>query len=168
KSFRVNTVYTVYKKLDSLVKLSKDKVPKGEKTEVVYQIECMDCDACYISQTKRHLNTRIREHQLDIRKKESSWSVVSIVPRMPLMNQMYSIHTRYMNVGISMIFVLCESRSSNMYRAIWKRIVELVPMLQQNLKFIMSDYEIAAMKVINEQFPAAEARGCWFHFNQVF
>ncbi|RLU19834.1 hypothetical protein DMN91_008393 [Ooceraea biroi] len=68
--------------------------------------------------------------------------------------------------GISMIFVLCESRSSNMYRAIWKRIVELVPMLQQNLKFIMSDYEIAAMKVINEQFPAAEARGCWFHFNQ--
>ncbi|EZA57997.1 hypothetical protein X777_02005, partial [Ooceraea biroi] len=63
--------------LDSLVKLGKDKVPKGEKTEVVYQIERMDCDACYIGQTKRHLNTRIRKHQLDIRKKESSWSVVS-------------------------------------------------------------------------------------------
>ncbi|EZA58858.1 hypothetical protein X777_01033 [Ooceraea biroi] len=29
----------------------------------------MDCEACYIGQTKRHLNTRIREHQLDITKK---------------------------------------------------------------------------------------------------
>ncbi|XP_011860151.1 PREDICTED: uncharacterized protein LOC105557506 isoform X2 [Vollenhovia emeryi] len=90
----------------------------------------------------------------------------NIVPRIPLMSQMYSIHTRYMNVGIGMVFVLCESRSSNMYTAMWKKIMELVPMLQQNVKFIMSDYEVAALKVINEQFPAAEAHGCWFHFNQ--
>lgn len=66
-----------------------------------------------------------------------------------------------------MIFILCESRSSNMYRAIWNKIIELAPMLQQNVKFIMSDYEMAAMKVVNEQFPAAEAHGCWFHYNQV-
>lgn len=66
-----------------------------------------------------------------------------------------------------MIFILCESRSSNMYRAIWDEIIELVPMLQHNTKFIMSDYEMAAMKVINEYFPAAEAHGCWFHYNQV-
>lgn len=66
-----------------------------------------------------------------------------------------------------MIFILCESRSSNMYRAIWNKILELVPMLQHNVKFIMSDYETAAMKVINEQFPAAAAHGCWFHYNQV-
>jgi len=64
-----------------------------------------------------------------------------------------------------MIFILSESRSSNMYRAIWNKIIDLV--LQQNLKFIMSDYEIAAMKVINEPFPAVEAHGCWFHYNQV-
>ena len=25
---------------------------------------------------------------------------------------------------------------------------------------------MAAMKVINEQFPAVEAHGCWFHYNQ--
>ncbi|XP_067208655.1 uncharacterized protein [Linepithema humile] len=90
----------------------------------------------------------------------------NIVPRVPLMNQMYTLHTRYMNVGIAMIFILCESRSSNMYRAIWNKILELVPMLQHNVKFIMSDYETAAMKVINEQFPAAAAHGCWFHYNQ--
>ncbi|XP_071568435.1 uncharacterized protein [Temnothorax nylanderi] len=90
----------------------------------------------------------------------------NIVPRVPLMSQLYTIHTRFVNVGIGMIFVLCESRSSNLYTAIWEKIIELVPTLQQNLKFIMSDYEAAAMKAINKQFPTAEAHGCWFHFNQ--
>jgi len=66
-----------------------------------------------------------------------------------------------------MIFILSESRSSNMYRAIWNKIIDLVSMLRQNLKFIMSDYEMAAMKIINEQFPAVKAHGCWFHYNQV-
>ncbi|XP_071652266.1 uncharacterized protein [Temnothorax longispinosus] len=68
--------------------------------------------------------------------------------------------------GIATIFILSESRSSNMYRAIWNKVIELVPMIRQNLKFIMSDYEMAAMKVINEQFPAVETHGCWFHYNQ--
>ena len=67
-----------------------------------------------------------------------------------------------------MIFILCECRSSDMYKAIWKKIVELVPTLEKNVKFLMSDYETAAMKVMSEQFPTAEAHGCWFHFNQVF
>lgn len=66
-----------------------------------------------------------------------------------------------------MIFILCESRSTNMYRAIWNKILELVPMLRETVKFIMSDYETAAMKVISEQFPTVEAHGCWFHYNQV-
>ncbi|XP_071653610.1 uncharacterized protein [Temnothorax longispinosus] len=90
----------------------------------------------------------------------------NIVPRVPMMSQMYTLHIRHMNVGIATIFILSESRSSNMYRAIWNKVIELVPMIRQNLKFIMSDYEMAAMKVINEQFPAVETHGCWFHYNQ--
>lgn len=67
--------------------------------------------------------------------------------------------------SIAIVFILCESRCSNMYRAIWNKIIKLMAMLQQNVKFIMSKYEMAAMKVINEQFSAAEAYGCWFHYN---
>ncbi|XP_070519757.1 uncharacterized protein [Cardiocondyla obscurior] len=94
----------------------------------------------------------------------------NIVPRVPLMSQMYSVHTRYINAymlqGIAVVFILCESRSSNMYRAVWNKIMKLAPTLKQNVKFIMTDYEIAAMNVLSEQFPAAEAHGCWFHYNQ--
>lgn len=70
--------------------------------------------------------------------------------------------------GVATIFILCECRSSDMYKAIWKKIVKLVPTLEKNVKFLMSDYEIATMKVMSEQFPTAEVHGCWFHFNQVW
>ncbi|KAL0100553.1 hypothetical protein PUN28_019700 [Cardiocondyla obscurior] len=69
-----------------------------------------------------------------------------IVPRVLLMSQLYTIHTRYHNAGIAVVFILCKNRSSNM--------------------FLMTDYENAAMKMLKEKFPAAEAHGCWFHCNQ--
>ncbi|RLU19060.1 hypothetical protein DMN91_009418 [Ooceraea biroi] len=69
--------YSVYKKLDMFIKRGKDKLLKKDKTGVVYRIKCMECEACYIGQTKRQLETRIKEHKNDIRKGENNWSVVS-------------------------------------------------------------------------------------------
>ncbi|EZA49804.1 hypothetical protein X777_11966, partial [Ooceraea biroi] len=45
----------------------------------VYKIDCLNCDAVYIGQTKRHLqlDTRSKEHKVDIRKDFSNHSVVS-------------------------------------------------------------------------------------------
>ncbi|XP_011859287.1 PREDICTED: baculoviral IAP repeat-containing protein 3-like [Vollenhovia emeryi] len=48
----------------------------------------------------------------------------------------------------------------------WEKIVSLAPGLSENLKFIMSDYEKAAITVMNEQFPVASIHGCWFHYSQ--
>jgi len=73
----VKVLYTVPKKLNSLIKRGKDKIPKLNKTEVVYQIKCKNCDFSYIGQTKRHLNTRIKEHKNNIKIHESNHSVVS-------------------------------------------------------------------------------------------
>ncbi|XP_071653199.1 uncharacterized protein [Temnothorax longispinosus] len=90
----------------------------------------------------------------------------SIVPRKPNIIQLYTIHIRYMNTGIATIFVLCESRTKALYRAIWEKIIELAPALQNNVKFIMGDYEKAAIATLSEFFPVAAIHGCWFHFNQ--
>jgi len=43
----------------------------------VYKISCEDCDASYVGQTKRKLNTRLHEHISDIKKITSSPSVIS-------------------------------------------------------------------------------------------
>jgi len=33
------------------------------RTNVIYQVNCLDCDASYVGQTKRTLNTRVCEHR---------------------------------------------------------------------------------------------------------
>ena len=39
-----------------------DTLPKSLQSYVVYQFTCAGCKACYVGETKRHLNTRIEEH----------------------------------------------------------------------------------------------------------
>ena len=41
----------------------KDKVTDGEKSGVVYRINCNECDASYIGQTGRNFRVRLGEHK---------------------------------------------------------------------------------------------------------
>jgi len=45
------------------------------KKNVVYKISCENCDATYVEQTKRKLNTRISEHRNQINRKLSNTTV---------------------------------------------------------------------------------------------
>lgn len=69
--------------------------------------------------------------------------------------------------GIATLFILCDARTITLYDALWDKIIQIVPQLEQNIKFIMSDFETAAVKSLNKKFPRANLTGCWFHFNQV-
>lgn len=90
----------------------------------------------------------------------------SVLPRKPHIAQLYSVHIRYMDMGIATLFILCDVRTITLYDALWDKITQLVPQLEQNIKFIMSDFEMAAVKSLNKKFPRANLTGCWFHFNQ--
>ncbi|EZA46542.1 hypothetical protein X777_00052, partial [Ooceraea biroi] len=73
----IEFAYTIPKKLNCLIKLGKDTLTNGQQMGVVYKIECVNCEACYIGQTKRHLETRVKEHRSDISKRDNCLSVVS-------------------------------------------------------------------------------------------
>ncbi|XP_070168069.1 uncharacterized protein [Polyergus mexicanus] len=90
----------------------------------------------------------------------------SVLPRKPHIAQLYSVHIRYMDTGIATLFVLCDTRTTTLYNALWNKITQLIPQLEQNIKFVMSDFEMAAVKSLNKKFPRANLTGCWFHFNQ--
>jgi hypothetical protein len=76
-TYGLSTLYTVPKKMDALIKKGKDRLNINKCTGVVYKLECADCNACYIGQTKRHLETRVKEHRSDISKHHNQHSVVS-------------------------------------------------------------------------------------------
>ena len=46
-------------------------------THVVYKIDCVNCNLSYIGQTKRHLETRLKEHRANINKRDNFQSVVN-------------------------------------------------------------------------------------------
>ncbi|XP_011883882.1 PREDICTED: uncharacterized protein LOC105571024 [Vollenhovia emeryi] len=71
------TIFTIPKKLNCIIKTGKDPLDKLNQKELIYKIECKDCDACYVGQTKRHLKTRIKEHEANIKREHSAHSVVS-------------------------------------------------------------------------------------------
>ena len=41
----------------------KDIMPKRLKSMVVYRVHCTNCDATYMGKTKRHMETRLKEHR---------------------------------------------------------------------------------------------------------
>ena len=41
---------------------NKDKLSPNVSSSLVYKFECVQCSACYIGETRRHLQTRIKEH----------------------------------------------------------------------------------------------------------
>jgi len=64
-------------KLGRIIRAQKDTLPLGFNKNVVYRLSCKDCDAVYIGQTKRRLNTRVIEHKKDINKKIVNHSVIT-------------------------------------------------------------------------------------------
>jgi len=73
----VDVRFSIPKKLDTLIRKGKDRLDDFRRTEVVYQIECRDCDQVYIGQTKRHLETRVKEHKNNIKNPSGNFSVVT-------------------------------------------------------------------------------------------
>ncbi|KYM98107.1 hypothetical protein ALC62_11196 [Cyphomyrmex costatus] len=57
------------------IKVQKDTRPHTSRNNVVYKIQCNDCDASYVGQTSRQLKTRITEHRNHIRHNTSTRSV---------------------------------------------------------------------------------------------
>ena len=57
-----NVIYSTKNKLNNILKLGKDKTKIGDNVNVVYKINCKNCDASYVGQTRRRLDVRIKEH----------------------------------------------------------------------------------------------------------
>jgi len=77
KNQNVKLSFDSLNKLNGIIKAQKNRLPDYSKKNVVYKISCNDCDAIYVGQTKRKLNTRITEHRNQINSKSSNKTVIT-------------------------------------------------------------------------------------------
>jgi len=62
---RIRTIFKPIIKLSTVLASGKDAVPASKRRGVVYEIPCGSCEHRYIGETKRSLNTRLKEHHRD-------------------------------------------------------------------------------------------------------
>ncbi|XP_046546596.1 uncharacterized protein LOC124256665 [Haliotis rubra] len=86
-----------------------------------------------------------------------------------LWNQVYIIHARRGSKTYPLVFALLPDRQRTTYCRRFHRLTEEV---QQKLNRILApasvqiDFEQAAIRAIETEFPAAKVRGCYSHFSQ--
>ena len=79
KQYDLNIIFHIPFKLNKLIKLGKDKIKKEQHKNIVYSINCKDCDSKYIGQTGRLASTRIfEEHQKNYSRSEKNYNVISL------------------------------------------------------------------------------------------
>ena len=60
--YNIKTTFYTPTTLRSLLSKPKDPIPKEDRNNVIYQLDCKDCEAVYVGETKRTLNIRTNEH----------------------------------------------------------------------------------------------------------
>ena len=70
-------IYKINNMLNHIIKKGKDKLNSNRNQNIVYKINCINCNACYIGETKRVLEKRINEHKNDINKDPFDHGVIS-------------------------------------------------------------------------------------------
>jgi len=73
----MRVAYYGVNKLRNIIKAHKDPLPNLCKKNVVYKLNCNNCEAIYVGQTKRQLQTRIVEHRNHIKRNTSTHSVIT-------------------------------------------------------------------------------------------
>jgi len=73
----MRVAYYEINKLRNIIKAHKDPLPNLCKKNVVYKLNCNNCEATYVGQMKRQLKTRIVEHRNHIKRNTSTHSVIT-------------------------------------------------------------------------------------------
>jgi len=71
KNLNVRLSFFSLNKLDRIIKVQKDVLPYDSKKNVVYKINCKNCNASYVGQMVHKL-IRINEHKNNINKKNGN------------------------------------------------------------------------------------------------
>lgn len=79
KKYRLDVAYKPNNYSNQFFSVIKDKTNINDKTHLVYQINCNDCNAVYIGQTKQKLGNRINQHRNSVKNSNNCTALVDHV-----------------------------------------------------------------------------------------
>ena len=62
-------IFKCINKFSVFITLGKDPISIMDRNNIVYKIDCNDCNSCYIGQSSRYLKIRVNEHKRDCKNK---------------------------------------------------------------------------------------------------
>ncbi|KAL7297546.1 hypothetical protein TKK_0009906 [Trichogramma kaykai] len=90
-----------------------------------------------------------------------------IRPRNPRdIAQVYTFHLTKNLSGFPAIYFLTNARTADLYKAMLRKMVEVIPSLAHNLTAVSTDFERSIITAVREVFPNARLSGCLFHYKQ--
>ncbi|EFN70287.1 hypothetical protein EAG_06640, partial [Camponotus floridanus] len=75
KNIAFDIGYKCFNRLNKFIKVHKEN--SHNNNNIIYQIQCKDCDATYVGQTKRQLKTLIKEHKYNFYQSNAKFTVTS-------------------------------------------------------------------------------------------
>jgi hypothetical protein len=104
---------------------------------------------------------------LEFLKNSSMWFVDGTFKVAPvLFTQLFVVHGMRGKTVFPLVYVLTPRKDTATYSRIFKELLKLESGLAPEV--IMSDFELASLNAFKDVFPAAEQKGCFFHFAQAF
>ncbi|XP_067619862.1 uncharacterized protein [Eurosta solidaginis] len=86
----------------------------------------------------------------------------SVVP--PLFSQLYTLHGGLNGLIVPLVYVLACNKKQETYNIIMKTLLEQGNSIKP--KYVIMDFEKAAINSVKNSFPEALVHGCFFHFSK--
>ncbi|XP_057335037.1 uncharacterized protein LOC130673839 [Microplitis mediator] len=86
------------------------------------------------------------------------------LPVAPEAAQLLTFHIKHDQQEVTALYVLCEERSCELYRSIWKVIINKCLILKENITTITCHYDEEWLIATREMLPHVSIRESWFHF----
>ena len=77
RSVPVKIAVTSRRSINDFFTRSKDKTPTIDLSNVIYCIECNDCEECYVGMTGQRLKSRLSQHRRDVENKKNTTALCS-------------------------------------------------------------------------------------------
>ena len=105
------------------------------------------------------------EQNLDLLEGYQNWHADGTFKSCPtLFYQIFTLHAVVNDHTLPLVYFLLPGKSQNDYTTALKELKIINPSL--NPKQIIIDFEMASKNALEEIFPAADIKGCFFHFAQ--